>query len=173
MRRILLVAIGLLLCCSSSVFGCGDKFLIIGRGADYRHRYVAIHPARILLFGKKAAGDADVDVKHILQRAGHKVDYVADDAQLEGTMRAASYDFVITPIESVRSVETRVHSLAPQTLVVPILFASNEQEIRNAEREYECIAKTTEKQRSFLTVLDDAMTARLRGDRINCKWATE
>ncbi len=171
MRRILLAALGAALWFCSPSFGCGDKFLIIGRGADYRHRYVAIHPARILLLGRKAAGDEGVDVKRILQRAGHKVDYVPDDASLEAALRGPAYDFVITPIDMVQSVETRVHSLAPQTAVVPILFASNEDEVRNAEQTYECITRSSKKERNFLAILDDAMAMRLRGDRMACKWA--
>jgi hypothetical protein len=171
-RRLLWIAVAAV-CSCSPVFGCGDKFLIIGRGASYRQRYVAIHPARILLFTREAAGDAGVDVRRVLQRAGHKVDYAPDEAALDGALRATSYDFVITPIGIVQPAEARVHSVAPQTLVVPIIFASNEKEVSDAEKEYDCIAKSTRKERSFLAVLDDAMAQRLRGQPMICKWSSQ
>jgi len=170
-RRLLWIALAALCCCYPA-FGCGDKFLIIGRGASYRQRYVAIHPARILLFTKQAAGDEGVDVRRVLQRAGHKVDFAPDEAALDTAIHGTSYDIVITPIGVVGPAETHVHAIAPQTLVVPILYASNEKEIRDAEKQYECIAKSSREQRSFLTVLDDAMAQRLRGDPMTCKWST-
>jgi|ERR1051325_837568 hypothetical protein len=172
MRRLLWIALTVVCCCSPA-FGCGDKFLIIGRGASYRQRYVAIHPARILLFTSKAAGDAGVDVRRVLQRAGHKVDYAPDEPALDAALRATPYDIVITPIGIIQSGETRVHSIAPQTLVVPIIFASNEREVREAEKKYECIAKSSEKERSFLAILDDAMAQRLRGNPMYCKWSAQ
>ena len=172
MRRFLWIALAALCCCSPA-FGCGDKFLIIGRGASYRQRYVAIHPARILLFTSKATGDAGVDVRHILQRAGHKVEYAADQSALDAAIRDASYDIVITPIGIIGSAEAHVHAIAPQTLVVPILYASNEKEVSDAEKQYECIAKSSHEQRSFLAVLDDAMAQRLRGEPMACKWSTQ
>lgn len=173
MRRLLFLALTVALSWSSSALACGDKFLIIGRGAGYRNRYVAIHPASILLLGARAAGDRDVDVRRILQRAGHRVDYEADAARLDAVMRAKAYDFVIVPLDSVSATESRVQSLAPGTLVVPIIYASTEQEMKQVAKQYECIAHSEEKQRNFLAVLDDAMSMRLKGTPMHCRWAAK
>jgi hypothetical protein len=173
MRRLLLVVIGATLCLQPAAFACGDKFLIIGRGASYRNRYVAIHPAAILLYGEKAAGRGDVDVRRILQRAGHHVDLAADGAQLESAMRAKRYDFVIATIDAVEEATRRARAVSSDALVLPILFASNANEVTEAERQFECIAKADRaaKQRSFLAVLDDAMGIRLKGEPVHCNWA--
>jgi len=173
MRRLLLVVMVATLSFETSAFACGDKFLIIGRGASYRNRYVAIHPAAILLYGQKAAGNADVDVRRILQRAGHHVDLAPDGAQLESAMRSKRYDFVIAPIDAIEEAKGRVRALSSDALVVPILFASNENEVTQAERQFECIARSDRaaKQRSFLAILDDAMGMRLKGEPVHCNWA--
>jgi len=173
MRRLLLVVIAATLWFEASAFACGDKFLIIGRGASYRNRYVAIHPAAILLYGEKAAGNGEVDVRRILQRAGHHVDLAPDGARLESAMRSKRYDFVIAPIDAIEDTERHVHSASSDALVLPILFASNEHEVSEAERQFECIAKSDRaaKQRSFLAVLDDAMGMRLKGQPMHCNWA--
>lgn len=170
MRRALLLALGLSLVSSASAWACGDKFLIIGRGASYRGRYVAIHPAKILIYTQKAAGNREVDVKRILQRAGHRVDYAADGAQLDAAMQSKAYDFVIVPLDAVAEMERRIHPMASNTVVVPIIFASTDEEARNVEKQYECIARSGAKQRSFLAVLDDAMGMRLKGQPMNCRW---
>jgi hypothetical protein len=171
MRAVIVVFCLAALWCSASAEACGDKFLLVGRGASYRNRYVAIHPAKIILFGQKAVGDdAKVDVRRILQRAGHRVDFAPDGADLESLMRGASYDFIITPMEVVANTERRVRSVAPQTMVLPILFASNEKEVREMEGKYLCVRKSGQKQRSFLTILDDAMAMRQKGETPNCDW---
>src|SRR5262249_11339523 len=45
---------------ASGVQACGDKFLLIGRGAKFRQAYAAIYPASIVLFarGQSGAGKA-------------------------------------------------------------------------------------------------------------------
>ena len=171
MRRVLLLTLVVSSISYASAVACGDKFLIIGRGASYRGRYVAIHPARILLYTEKAAGSRDVDVKRILQRAGHHVDYAADVAQLDAAMRSKTFDFVIVPLDAVTETEKRVRPLASTTLVVPIIYASTDDEARRVEKQYECIFNSKAKRRNFLAVLDDAMAMRLTGQPMKCHWA--
>ena len=171
MRRTLFLIFAAVVCCSSAAIACGDKFLLVGRGASYRGRYVAIHPAKILLFGPKSAGDGEVDVRRILERAGHNVDYAADEAQFQAAMRAKKYDVVISPLDELQKTEGRVHSVSSSALVLPILFASNDAEVRQAEKQYECIARSSTRQRTFLGVLDDAMGIRLKGQPIACPWS--
>ena len=172
MRRILFIAIAAALVCCQSAVACGDKFLVIGRGASYRNRYVAIHPATILLYGQRAATDGNTDVKRILQRAGHRVTFAPDEAHLLADLQSTSYDFVLTPLDDVEKTENRVRSVAPNTLVLPVFYASNDEEVRRAETQYQCIARSDEKtkQRSFLAVLDDAMAMRLKGQTTRCRW---
>ena len=171
MRRALFVLVLAAAAYCPSAIACGDKFLVIGRGASYRGRYVAIHPANILLYGEKAAGNGDVDVRHILQRAGHHVDYAADDARLGNALGAKNYDIVIAPFEAIDSTERHVRTLSAGTLVLPILYASDDEEVRKVERQYACVAKSDARQRSFLGVLDDAMAMRLKGQPMNCHWS--
>ncbi len=171
MRRVFLLALAMSSISYASALACGDKFLIIGRGASYRGRYVSIHPATILVFGEKAAGNGDVDVRRILKRAGHRVDYAPDDAHLDTAMKSKTYDFVLTPLEEVDKTQSHVQSLSSKALVVPIIFASTDEEMARVEKQYECIARSEEKQRSFLAVLDDAMSMRLKGQPMHCPWA--
>lgn len=173
MRRALLVIFLAVLWQGPAAVACGDKFLIIGRGASYRNRYVAVHPASILLYGEKAAGDGKVDVRRILQRAGHRVDLAADGPRMEAAIRSRKYDFVIAPLEAIDEAEGRVRSLSSDPLVVPILFASDDNQVRQAEKRFECIARpnSSASQRSFLAVLDDAMDMRLKGQIPRCRWS--
>lgn len=172
MRRILFSAIAAALLCSQGAVACGDKFLVIGRGANYRNRYVAIHPASILLYGRNIASDGSADVRRILQRAGHRVRLAPDDDHLVAELQSTRYDFVLTPLDEVEKAENRVRSLAPNTQVLPIFYASNDEEARQAEARYQCIARGDEKrgQRTFLAVLDDAMAMRLKGQTTRCRW---
>jgi hypothetical protein len=171
MRGVVVVVFLAALLFSVPAEACGDKFLLVGRGASYRNRYVAIHPAKIILFGQKAAGnEVEVDVRRILRRAGHRVDFAPDGADLESLMRASGYDFIITPMEVAEKTERRVRSVSPKTMVLPILFAFNEKEALEMEGKYSCIRKSGQKQRSFLAILDDAMTMRQKGDPPRCEW---
>jgi hypothetical protein len=170
MRRALLSFLALALAYSPTLFACGDKFLLIGRGATYRGRYVAIHPATILLYTPTAAGKSDVDVRRLLQRAGHRVDYAPDQTQLDAEMRSKAYDFVVVPVEMVNETERHIQSLTSTAVVLPIIYAATDEEVQKVEKEYDCIAKSKNTQRSFLAVLDDAMAMRLKGQAMNCNW---
>lgn len=171
MGRLLLLALTVALTGGPSALAYGDKFLLIGRGAGYRGRYVAIHP--ILLLGAKAAGNGDVDVRRILQRAGHRVDHEPDAGRLDAALKSKPYDFVIVPLDGIDQVESRVQSLAPDTLVVPILYASTDEDVKRVEKQYECIAHSEDKQRNFLAELDDAMSMRLKGTPMHCRWSAK
>ena len=173
MRRVLPVTLVIALGFASSAMACGDKFLIIGRASRYQGRYVAIHPATILLYGPKAAGDRDVDVARILKRAGHRVDYEPAVERFDAAVRAKAYDFVIVALDGVADAEKRTRAAESNALVVPIIYASSDDEVKQIAREYECIANSEKKQRSFLAVLDDAMAMRLSGAPIKCHWAAK
>jgi hypothetical protein len=101
------------------------------------------------------------------------VDYESDAARLDAALRSKAYDFVIVALDGIADAESHVRATASGALVVPIIYASSEEEAKQAAKQYECIANSREKQRSFLAVLDDAMSMRLRGAPMNCHWAAK
>ncbi len=85
---------------------CGDKFLVIGRGAGRVQK--ARHPAAIVLYVPAASSFTttarEMRLEKTLKQAGHKVQSIGDATALRESMAARRFDFVIGGLGDASSV---------------------------------------------------------------------
>jgi len=159
MCRRLLVGVGVfasLVAATPVVHACGDKFLLVGRALKYRQTYAAKHPASILAY-TQSPRVADLLGKQglaaLLKLVGHHVRIVDSPALLQQTLAAETFDVVIVSADTAADVRTHARG----ALVVPILFAASDAEVRSSERTFGCVLKIPSQGAEVLAAVDHAV----------------
>ncbi len=90
MSRSVMLVVALVLGVSTwypAALACGDKFLMVGRGAKFQRVYASVHPGKILIFARPStdpkAAIRDPQLHKALRQAGHAVSVIEDWALLE------------------------------------------------------------------------------------------
>ena len=150
--RMLFATAGILLAASfaGDTLACGDKLLVVGRGARFQRGYVAIHPASVLLLDTMRTAGSDLLVP--LRRAGHRVDVVHDSDQLRRAIAATNYDVVLADWRSASEVQPLVSAATPSVLFVPVLRGASKTDVETATKLYGCPLEPDKRKvkRSFL-----------------------
>ena len=147
---------------------CGDKFLVVGRGARFQRGYVAVHPASLLLIDtKRNAGE----ILQPLRRAGHRVDVAHNVDEVRRAVAGKTYDVVLADWSAVPEVRPMVSSAAPSAVFLPVLNGATTADIESATRLYGCPLDATKAKakRSFLARLDDVIEAKRKSKPMICK----
>ena len=99
---------------------CGDKFIRIGREIRYG-RYVAIHPATILVYGPARSAPSRLpELPDLLKRAGHTAVVVSKPEALAAALRSGKFDLVQScfAMEALPDWDAFHHALAEAHLVL-------------------------------------------------------
>jgi len=145
---------------------CGDKFLLIGRGIKFQRGYAAIYRANILLYSGPTAARSSVmeDTKFhdALKSAGHQVTVVHNADAVKSSLKAGTYDVVLTAISDVAVLGTETDLAASRSIVLPVVQDKpTKDQIETCKRLLpSCKLKSSGKPLSFLEVIDKEM-----GDR--------
>jgi hypothetical protein len=147
---------------------CGDKFLIVGRGARFQRGYVSIYPASVLLVDTK--GSAGKDLLVPLRRAGHRVDVVHDSGLVGRAMAGNNYEVVLSDWSSASEIQSLVSSAAKPALFVPVLNGASKTDLETATKLYGCPLDSGKRKvkRSFLARLDDVIEAKRKSKPVKC-----
>lgn len=139
---------------------CGDKFLVIGRGAKRVQK--AHHPASIALYlrtGSSLPAEAkEMRLEKTLKQAGHKVVLIPDETALREAMASRRLDFVIADPGDARGL-ARDWPGADGPQIVPVARGDAE---RIAPSDYPLVIRSG-KSLSYLSALDAAMARRGSG----------
>jgi ABC-type amino acid transport substrate-binding protein len=146
------------------VDACGDKFLVVGRGVRYTRVRAATHPGSILLYMNPAsrvlAAAREAKLEASLKQAGHKVQTVETQRQLDDALKTSKFDIVVADVADGPSVEKQVRSEPSQPAVVPVLYKPTDGELAAARERYGCALKAPS--RDPLAAIDEAMSQRLK-----------
>jgi len=157
----------------TSAQACGDKFLIVGRGIRYDRAYAAIHPGSILIYRNRNFEDpkAGTELESALRKAGHTVQTVDDVTKLDSTLKNGRFDLVVLNLADTPLLEQQIVSSPSSPAVLPIIYNRTGTELTAASQKYDCILKATGKKSDVLTVVDEAMAEKQKGDPVKCKWS--
>lgn len=144
----------------AEAIACGDKFLVIGRGA--RRVEKARHPASIALYlraGSPLSAEAmEMHLEKTLKQAGHKVEVIPDATALREAMASRRLDFVIADLGDAQGLARDVPGTdGPQ--IVPVTRGDAD---KAASADYPVVIRPG-KSLSYLSGLDAAMARRSRG----------
>ena len=105
MRRIsaLLAAVVVALSGMSVVaLACGDKFLMVGRGAKFQRAYASVYPSKVYIYARPLtdhkAAIRDPQLYKALRQAGHTVNVIEDWALLEQALKTVTVDLVLVDV---------------------------------------------------------------------------
>jgi len=162
------IAVGSLLR-AVAVEACGDKFVLIGRGARVAR---AKYPSSILIFMNPAsripAAEKEFHVEAILKAAGHKARVAENEAEVRREVESGKYDLVLADVTDVPALRREAGATSAKPAVIPILYEPTPAELAAAEKDASCLVRPSKKSRDLLAVVDDAMRDRRKGTGSMC-----
>ena len=138
MKRFRLLSIALatmmLGAATSAAHACGEVMYRMGGALRYQ-AFVTRHPAEILVYSGPTSPHSDTQraqFHHNLEKAGHKVTVITDEAALTQVLGERSFDVVITLAVDVDTVTRGLAAAARQPTLIPVVEpdARNERELR-------------------------------------------
>ena len=166
-RRMLVVValgIGAILCGEGAASACGDKFVLLGRGARVaRSKF----PSTILIFMNPAsrvpAADKEFHVEAVLKAAGHKAQVAGSEAEVEKALASGKYDLILADYNDVASLRKEAASTSSKPVVLPLLYKPTPAELAAAEKDAECLVRPSKASRDLLVVVDQTLAERRKG----------
>jgi len=155
---------------AADVFGCGDKYLSVGRGARFQRGYVSLHPVSVAVFKSQVTGSQSFLSR--LKIAGHRVTVADSAAKLETMLATGKFDVVLAGFESASLVEGMIVKQSTKPTFLPVVEEGSDV-APGAAKKYGCVlnAAAGKKQKNFLAVLDDAVQARMKSLPLVCNTA--
>jgi len=180
MRKVgLLLGIGTaaFLAGSPAALGCGDKFVVLGRGVRFGRAYAAKFPGSVLIYVNPAshmpAAMKEFRLETMIRAAGHKTRVVESTADFEQALASDKYDIVLADIGDGADALKRAGSVSAKPTVIPVLYKPTPTELEEVEKKYGClIAPASSRRSDLLPVLDKAMQNRKSGAGVRCQTAT-
>jgi len=169
MARTVLIAFGLAVGLSGlfpAALACGDKFLMVGRGAKFQRAYASVHPGKVLIYARPStsakAAIRDPQLHRALRQAGHAVSVIEDWALLEQALKSAPSDVILVDVaeagrldEALATAPTR-----PDTLYVAFPSAAPSSDVV-------CRLKSSDKPIRFLDEVENVMKARAKRAKVS------
>jgi len=156
-----------------AVLGCGDKFVVLGRGVRFQAVHLSEHPASILIYmgptSKIPAADREFQLQTMLKLAGHKPAAVTDSNDLEKALRSGQYDLVLVDLSDVGMLERETKGTTSKPEILPVVYNPSGKELADAEKRYSCVVKASKKSHDLLAVIDEAMSGKIKGTGANCR----
>ena len=140
---------------------CGDKFLMVGRGARFQRAYAAVYPANVLIYARSStdpkAAIRDPQLHKALRQAGHAVSVIEDWALLEQALKTVPFDIILVDVAEAARLRDLVASSAAHPDALYVAFPSK----GNAPNPpVVCRLKSSDGRLKYLDEIDNAMKAR-------------
>src|SRR5215212_633410 len=111
---------------------CGDKFLLLGRGAKFQRAYAAIYPASIVIYAQpqRSAAKAirDPRLQQDLKLAGHRVSIVESEAALLHALTSERVDLVLTDVADADRTATAGATSTSRPTILPVMYEPTPEE---------------------------------------------
>ncbi len=167
-----LVALGLG-SASAVVYACGDKLVVLGRGVRFERIHLARNPGAVLVFlnpdSNLARADEEFHLSASLELAGHAVQIVGSEAELERAWRSGGADVILADLGDANALWESMGSDGTAPEVVPVLYKPTREDLAQAERLSKCTSQAAKrKSRSLLNVVDELIGQRRKGEPAVC-----
>src|SRR2546428_12531816 len=148
---------------TTSVTGCGDKLLVLGRGVRFQSD-IPVQPASILLYLHKGSPSFavlnDPRLQSILREAGHKLQGTGNLQELQDALTTGKYDIVMADFSDAGSLESVVTSAPSKPVLVPFIFKGTKTakaDATLAQKQYHCVLSAPNRVGHYLATVDKAM----------------
>ena len=143
---------------------CGDKFLMVGRGAKFQRAYASVHPGKVLIFARPStdpkAAIRDPQLHRALRQAGHAVSVIEDWALLEQALKSVPVDVVLVDVAEAARLQSAIaaSSTRPEALYVSFPRAIPPADVV-------CRLKASDRPLRYLDEVENTMKARVRAQK--------
>lgn len=152
--------------------GCGDKFVLIGRGMRVARSQF---PSSILIFmnpsSRIPAAEKEFHVEATLKAAGHKAVVAESEAEVQKALASGKYDLVLADVTDAPALRREANASSSRPVVLPLLYKPTAEELSAAEKEANCMVRPSTKSRDLLAVVDETMKGRRNGTAAICDTA--
>jgi DNA-binding NtrC family response regulator len=168
MRRLLIVlSVVVPLLSTSLASACGDKLLVLGRGARFQ-AVTADYPASILFYvNPDAPGSEKVEftqLQGIMRQAGHRFRSVRGREELAVALKTARFDIVLADFDDASRLEKAIQASPSQPLLLPWVYQETKADaqrakfsLKQAKERYRFALSAPFKVGNFLSTIDRTM----------------
>lgn len=138
---------------------CGDKFLMVGRGARFQRAYASVYPGKVLIYARPStdakAAIRDPQLHKALRQAGHAVSVIEDWALLEQALKTVPVDVVLVDVAEATKLNTALASATVRPQALYVAFPS-----QAPPAGVICRLKSSDRPLRYLDEVENAMKAR-------------
>jgi len=145
-----------------TVEACGDKFLMVGRGAKFQRAYASVYPGNLLIYARPStdpkAAIRDPQLHKALRQAGHSVSVIEDWSLLEQALKTVPVDVVLVDVAEASKLQPIVAASIGHAQPMYVAFpASKSAAVQN---DVICRLKSSDRPLKFLDEIENVMKAR-------------
>ena len=145
---------------------CGDKFLMVGRGAKFQRAYASVYPGKLLIYARPStdskAAIRDPQLHKALRQAGHAVSVIEDWLLLEQALRTVPVDVVLVDVSEASKLQALVASSPTHPDALYVAFPSD---VKITTPQVMCKLKSSDRPLKYLDEVENVMKARSRRGR--------
>ena len=142
-----------------AALACGDKFLMVGRGAKFQRAYASVYPGKILIYARPStdakAAIRDPQLHKALRQAGHAVSVIEDWALLEAALKTAPTDVVLVDVAEAAKLQATLATAPTHPDALFVAFPPAQ-----APSDVICRLKSSDKAIRYLDEVENVMKAR-------------
>jgi hypothetical protein len=149
---------------SPVAYACGDKFLMVGRGAKFQRAYASVYPGKVFIYARPStdpkAAIRDPQLHKALRQAGHSVSIIEDWALLEQALKNVPVDVILVDVAESAKLQPAVAASPAHPQAMYVAFPSSAAPAVRAD--IVCRLKSSDRPLKFLDEIENVMKARAK-----------
>lgn len=146
---------------------CGDKFLMVGRGAKFQRAYASVHPGKVLIYARPTT-DAKAAIRNpqlhkALRQAGHAVSVIEDWPLLEQALKSVPVDVVLVDVAEAERLQPVMSSSALPPAALYVAFPDDRS--KALQQQFVCKLKASDRAVRYLDEVENVMKTRAAARR--------
>ena len=141
---------------------CGDKFLVVGRGAKFQRAYASVYPGKVLIYARPSSGAQaairEPQLHKALRQAGHSVSVIEDWTLLEQALKGVPVDVVLVDVGEAE----KLQHIIPASLTTPDALYVGSPTSPAMPKQFICKLKASDRLVRFLDEIENVMKTRAR-----------
>lgn len=154
---------------ATAALACGDKLMLLTRGARFRQVHPGAHAASILAYTRQnsavPAVVRELELQPALKKAGHKLQGVEDPTKLDEALKTGKYDLVLADVADAEGLEQQARSAPSRPMVLPVIYKPTKAERTATRKKFRCVLKAPGNTAGYLAAIDEAMELKLKTAR--------
>lgn len=147
----------------TSLLACGDKFLVVGRGARFQRG--SVHPTVLIYVPPSSALGGELrnlPVDKALSLSGYRLALAASAEELDQALAEKRPDVVLVDIADAPSVEKLSPGGSSGPAILPVLYKASRQEVSEARKTWGVALKAPASSDALLDAVDEAVELRAK-----------